>query len=206
MPFKIIRSDITQVEADAVVNTANPYPGYGGGTDKAIYEAAGKEWLLAARRKIGKIDVGQAVWTPAFLLPAKYIIHTVGPEWEGGGHHERENLKSCYMESMRLAESLGCNSIAFPLISTGIYEFPKDEAIQTALSAFSEFLMTSEMLVILVVFGRESYRLSKKIVTDVDAYIDDHYVEDAVRYEYYDETCSRTDEPLMYCASAQNNK
>ena len=129
MPFQIIRNDITKVKADAIVNTANPEPIYGSGTDSAIYKAAGKRQLLAARKKIGEIAPGQAAWTEAFRLDARYIIHTVGPAWAGGHQGEREILHACYANSLALAAKLSCESIAFPLIATGVYGFPKDRAL-----------------------------------------------------------------------------
>ena len=119
MPFNIIRNDITKVRADAIVNTANPHVVVGPGVDQAIYEAAGAKDLLAERAKIGPMKPGQAAATPAFALHAKYVIHTVGPAWLGGGFGERETVASCYRESLKLAYNLGCGSIAFPLISTG---------------------------------------------------------------------------------------
>ena len=140
MPFQIIRNDITKVRADAIVNTANPRPIYAGGTDAAVYLAAGPEALLAERRKIGRISPGEAAVTPAFALPAEYIIHTVGPVWEGGGRGEYDLLASCYRKSLLLARQLGCRSIAFPLISTGVYGFPRDKALEIALSEISAFL------------------------------------------------------------------
>ena len=184
MAFHIIRDDITLVSADAIVNTANPEPVYAGGTDSAIYEAAGAEELLAERIKIGRIAQGQAIETPAFSLDAKYIIHTVGPSWQGGDHQERETVRSCYENSLRLAEKLGCESIAFPLIATGIYGFPKDEALQIAISVFSEFLLHSDMEITLVVFDKESFVLTGKLFSDVDAYIDEYYVDEMLDEEY----------------------
>lgn len=144
MPFQIIRNDITKVKADAIVNTANPKPCIGAGTDSAIYTAAGEAQLLAARKQIGDIAPGQAFHTEAFQLDAKYIIHTVGPVWTDGSHGERDILRSCYEKSLRLAADLKCESIAFPLISSGVYGFPKDEALQIALSEISRFLMTHQ--------------------------------------------------------------
>lgn len=126
MPFQIIRNDITKVKADAIVNTANPKPRIGRGTDSAIYAAAGKEQLIAAREKIGDIAPGQAVHTSAFALNAQHIIHTVGPVWVDGSHGERDILRSCYENSLALADSLGCESIAFPLIATGTYGLAND--------------------------------------------------------------------------------
>ena len=184
MPFSIIRNDITRVKADAIVNTANPRPVIGAGTDTAIYQAAGAEKLLAERAKIGNIPVGKAAATSAFDLDAKFIIHTVGPAWRGGKHGEEEALRSCYEESLKLAVSLSCESIAFPLISAGSYGFPTDLAIKTATGAIYDFLMENDMMVYLVVFGRRAYDLSGKLFSDVNSYIDEHYVSAAREKEY----------------------
>jgi len=184
MAFQIIRNDITKVKADAIVNTANPEPVYAGGTDAAIYKAAGADKLLAERKKIGRIEVGQAAVTPAFSLSAKYIIHTVGPAWWDGGHGERDAVRSCYENSLKKAQELGCESIAFPLIATGVYGFPKAEALQIAVSVFSGFLSGADMQIILVVFDEESFVLSGKIFSGVDAYIDENYVADRTIEEY----------------------
>ena len=174
MPFQIIRNDITKVKADAIVNTANPKPRIGRGTDSAIYAAAGEEQLIAAREKIGDIAPGQAVHTAAFALDAKYIIHTVGPVWVDGAHGERDTLRSCYENSLALADSLGCESIAFPLIATGTYGFPKDEALHIALSEIQRFLLTHEMKVTIVVFDRKALELSESLVGGIEQFIDDH--------------------------------
>lgn len=174
MPFQIIRNDITKVKADAIVNTANPKPCVGSGTDSAIYAAAGEEQLLAARKRIGDIAPGRAFHTDAFGLDARYIIHTVGPVWVDGAHGERETLRSCYERSLSLAAELKCRSIAFPLIASGVYGFPKDEALQIALSEISRFLLTHEMKVLLVVFGRKALQLSQRLVGEIEQYIDDH--------------------------------
>ncbi len=184
MSFNIVRNDITKVYADAIVNTANPKPVYAGGTDAAVYVAAGAEALLKERQKIGDIAVGHAAVTPAFALNAKYIIHTVGPEWTGGDNGEKEAVKSCYERSLKLAKELGCESIAFPLIATGVYGFPKDEALKIAVSVFSEYLLQEDMEITLVVFDRESFVLSDKVFSDVDEYIDDNYVCEALEAEY----------------------
>ena len=184
MPFQIIRNDITKVEADAIVNTANPQPVIGSGTDRAIYQAAGEELLLAERKKIGEIPVGKAEVTSAFNLPAKYIIHTVGPAWVDGMHGEEAALRSCYNESLKLAESLACESIAFPLLATGNYGFPKDLAIRTATSVIYDFLMDNDMMVYLIVFDKKAYDLSGKLFSDVQAYIDENYVSERRETEY----------------------
>ena len=176
MPFEIVRNDITKMSVDAIVNSANPRPVVGLGTDSSIHEKAGPE-LLAARQKIGPIAVGRAAITPAFRLPAKYVIHTVGPVWDGGSYGEEMLLRSCYDQSLKLALEHGCKSIAFPLIATNNYGFPKDKALQIAVAAFSEFLLEHEMLIYLVVFDRSAYRLSEKLVSSIASYIDDHYVE-----------------------------
>ncbi|MBO4389991.1 MAG: macro domain-containing protein [Lachnospiraceae bacterium] len=184
MAFRIIRHDITKVVADAIVNTANPDPVYKGGTDQAIYMAAGAEELLAEREKIGKIPAGQVAATPALALHAKYIIHTVGPQWVDGAHGETEAVRSCYENSLRLAKELGCESIAFPLLATGIYGFPKAESLSIAVSVFSEFLTNEEMEITLAVFDEESFTLSGRIFTGVDEFINENYVEEKLKEEY----------------------
>ena len=174
MPFQIIRHDITKVKADAIVNTANPKPRIGRGTDSAIYAAAGEEQLMAAREKIGDIAPGQAAYTDAFALDANYIIHTVGPAWIDGAHGERDTLRSCYENALALADSLGCESIAFPLIAAGTYGFPKDEALHIALSEIQRFLLAHEMKVTIVVFDRKALELSESLVGGIKQFIDDH--------------------------------
>lgn len=186
MSFQIIRNDITKVEADAVVNTANPMPIYGNGVDQAIYMAAGEKNLLAERKKIGEIKPGNVAVTPAFNLPANYIIHTVGPIWEDGNHGELDILKDCYEKSLKKAQSLKCKSIAFPLIATGVYGFPKDKGLQIAMSVLQEYAMHHRMEIYLVIFDAESYELTGKVFDDIEAYIDDNYVDEAEK-EYYEE-------------------
>ena len=183
MPFQIIRNDITKVKADIIVNTANPKPTFDGGVDSAIYEAAGKEKLLAERKKIGDIAPGETAITPAFSLNAKYIIHTVGPTWKDGKHSELETLKSCYEKSLDLALQKNCESIAFPLIATGVYGFPKDKALQVATSVIQEFLFEHEMSITLVVFDRKAFELSGKVYSDVQEYISENYVDLSMRCE-----------------------
>lgn len=186
MPFQIIRNDITRVKADAIVNTANPRPKVGWGTDSAVYKAAGEEQLLAERRKIGDIAPGSAAHTPAFRLDAKYIIHTVGPVWVDGRHQEAETLRSCYEKSLALADSLKCESIAFPLISTGSYGFPRELALNTAMSAIGKFLLTHDMNVTLVVFDRKSVTASAGLIGEVREYISEHGVSAIRESEYPD--------------------
>ena len=156
----------------------------GSGTDSAIYKAAGADQLLAERQKIGKIARGDAVYTDAFNLPAKHIIHTVGPAWIDGKHGEREILHSCYKKSLALAEKLKCESIAFPLIAAGAYGFPKDEAFNIALEEIGKFLLMHEMQIILVVLGGKELELSKSLMGEINQFIDEHYVEQIREEEY----------------------
>lgn len=178
MPFEIVRNDITRVRADAIVNTANPRPVYAGEVDRSIYLAAGKEKLLAARREIGEIEVGKAAYTPAFGLSARCIIHTVGPTWVDGRHGEVEQVRSCYRESLALAQQLGCTSIAFPLISTGAYHFPRDLALEAASAEIYPFVLHHTMMVYLVVYDQDSYDLSGRLSPQIRSYIDEHYVQE----------------------------
>lgn len=184
MAFQIIRNDITKITADAIVNTANPEPVCMAGTDSAIYAAAGADKLLEARRKIGMIEEGSVAVTPAFDLEAKYIFHTVGPVWQGGDKGEKEVVRNCYVNCLNKALELGVESIAFPLIATGVYGFPKADALQIATSVFSSFLSENEMSITLVVFDNESFALSGKIFAGIDQFIDDHYVEAKTDEEY----------------------
>ncbi|MBO6054230.1 MAG: macro domain-containing protein [Oscillospiraceae bacterium] len=174
MPFQIIRNDLTRVRADAIVNSANPEPVIGRGTDMGIYEAAGREELLAERRKIGRLEPGTAAYTPAFRLRAKYIIHTAAPEWMTGEQGERDTLRSCYRNVLELADRLKCSSTAFPLLSSGSNGFPKDEAMKIALSEIQDFLMDHEMRVIMCVMDDDSYAVSRRLMGDIEAYIDSH--------------------------------
>ena len=173
MPFEIVRNDITRMRVDAIVNTANPRPVIGAGTDARIHQAAGSE-LLEARQKIGPIACGDAAVTPAFDLAAKYVIHTVGPVWQGGGQGEEAALRSCYRRCLELALEWGCASIALPLIATGNYGFPKDRALQIAVSVFSDFLLRSDLQIYLVVFDKTSFQLSEKLFRNVASYIEEH--------------------------------
>ena len=163
MPFQIVRNDITKVEADVIVNTANPNPKIGSGTDFAIYNAAGKDKLLAERMKIGPIKRGDIAVTPAFDLKAKYIIHAVGSGWLDGKHNEINIVRSCYAKSLAKAKELSAKSIAFPLISSGNYGFPKQLALDIALSEIGKFLLLNDMQVYLVVFDLTSFELSKEL-------------------------------------------
>ena len=177
MPFVIVRNDITNMPVDAIVNTANPQPVIGAGADAMIHQKAGPK-LLAARQKIGSIEAGCAAITPAFSLGAKYVIHTVGPVWYDGSCGEEALLRACYLSSLKLAQKYRCRSVAFPLISPGNYGFPKDKALQIAISVFSSFLMEQEMQIYLVVFDRTAFRLSEKLFHSVASYIDQNYVDE----------------------------
>lgn len=176
MPFEILRNDITKMKADAIVNTANPRPVIGSGVDSMLHQAAGPE-LLKARQAIGPIAVGEAAVTEAFALQARFVIHTVGPVWQGGGCGEEALLRRCYDNALRLAAERKWRSIAFPLISSGNYGFPKDKALQVAIAAFSAFLLENDMQIYLVVFDRTAYRLSEQLFQGVASYIDQHYVD-----------------------------
>lgn len=176
MSFHIIRNDIAKVKADAIVNTANPEATYGCGVDSAIYNAAGIECLLKERKKIGPIARGDAAVTPAFKLKAKYIIHTVGPYWIDGAHGEEDTLTSCYKKSLEMAEELGCKSIAFPLISTGVYGFPKDKGLQIALNVLQSYAMHSAMEICLVIYDTEAYEITSQVFKDIENYIEANYI------------------------------
>ncbi len=177
MPFSIICGDIAAFPADAVVNAANSALAPGGGVCGAIFRAAGYDRMERACRAIGHCEVGQAVLTEGFALPARYVIHAVGPIWRGGGQNEEALLKSCYTVSLHLAKAHGLASVAFPLISSGIYGYPKREALRAAVNAISAFLLENEMEVTLVVFDRDAVQLSEQLAGRIQAYINDHYAD-----------------------------
>lgn len=177
MPLQIVRNDITKMKVDAIVNAANSSLLGGGGVDGCIHRAAGPA-LLDECKMLGGCETGNAKITGAGKLPCKYVIHAVGPRWLGGTHGEKEHLISCYRTSLSLARSKGCETVAFPLISSGIYGYPKDQALRIAIDTISEFLLENDMTVYIVIFDKKAYQISEKLFSDIAEYIDDNYVDE----------------------------
>ena len=192
MPFEIVRNDITNMRMDAIVNAASRLPRVNAGVDSAIHKKAGPS-LLAARKEIGYIQPGSAAITPAFELDARFVIHAATPIWVNGLLGEAKQLRQAYDMCLDLARKHHCDSIAFPLLASGNHRFPKNKALQVAISAFSDFLMEHEMQIYLVVFGKDSLSLSEKLVQNVRCYIDENYVTDYERKNYgsINENCRR---------------
>ncbi len=183
MPLKIIRQDILKIKCDAIVNPTDSFYSHGGGVDAAIHDAAGPELFKACmEQKI--LSLGQATLTPSFLPSCKFVIHTAGPVWKGGNNNEEALLRSCYNESLKIAEENKCKSVAFPLVSSGSFGFPKDRVLKIAVDVIGEFLLDSEMLVYLVVYDKTAYTISEKLFLDIASFIDDKYVEEnTMRFE-----------------------
>ncbi len=198
MALKIVRDDITRMSTEAIVNTANTNVAVGDGCDRAVYEAAGYEELLSYRKaQIGPVPEGEVFVTPGFGLKAKYIIHAVSPVYRGGEAREEEKLRSCYHKSLELAGKRGITSIAFPLISTGSFGYPREEGLRIAMDEIHGFLLHRDMDVYLVVFDEASAQLEKKIAPSLEEYIDRNYVEERLKAErqpgaeerMHEETC-----------------
>ena len=190
MPFQIIRNDITKMKTDAIVSPAGCEALVGGGVEGAVYRAAGREELLAERRRLGRLEYGEAAATSAGRLPCRYVFHACSPVFRDGSHGEEQLLKSCYEQCLGLAVKKRCGSIAFPLLSAGSNGYPGDLALTAAVSVFRDFLQTREMEIYLVVFDGEAAALSGKLFSEVRAYVDEHYVEEALRKEYEGEAGS----------------
>ncbi|MDR0491376.1 MAG: macro domain-containing protein [Oscillospiraceae bacterium] len=178
MPLTIVRNDITKLRVDAIVNAANTSLQMGGGVCGAIFSAAGAGQLQRACDELAPIRTGEAVITQGFDLPAKYVIHTAGPIYHDGKQGEESLLRSCYINSLEIALKHDCGSIAFPLISSGIYGYPKAEALRVATAAISEFTGEHDIDVLLVVFDKSALVISEELLGEVKSYIDEHYVEE----------------------------
>ena len=182
MPLLFVRDNIVHMKTDAIVNAANSELRPGGGVCGSIFDRAGYDKMEKACQKIGGCAVGNAVMTPGFSLPAKYVIHAVGPVWQGGSQNEEALLRACYIKSLNLAKKHWLKSIAFPLISSGSCGYPKDAALQIAISAISSFLLKHDMTVYLVVYDEDSFCLSEKLTQRVEQFIDDRYVQQRSTY------------------------
>ena len=214
MPIQLVRSDITKMSVDAIVNTSNNELGLSGGVNGAIHKAAGPK-LLKKTLSLGGCRTGEAKITAAYNLPCKHVIHTVGPVWRGGNHNEEARLISCYRRSLELALVHGCKSVAFPLISAGTFGYPKEQALRVAMNTCSAFLLErvpdNDLVVYLVLFGKDCFDLGSKLFTGIEQYIDDNYVREyhaknprrhpmPERWDFCaEENCDFDAEPVMDC-------
>ena len=211
MPFEIVRNDITKMKVDAIVNAANKSLLGGGGVDGCIHRAAGPE-LLEECKLLNGCETGSAKITKGYQLPCMYVIHAVGPRWIDGNHHEKELLESCYTTSLHLSMEYSCKSIAFPLISSGIYGYPKDQALRIAVEQIRKFLLDNEMMVYLVIFDRKAYEISDKLYSDIATYIDDRYVDEhsdspslqRVRFREFENACLKEESVPLSSANQKS--
>ena len=174
MPLMIVKADITKMEVDAIVNASDTKLSGGGGVDAAIHRAAGRA-LTDECRTLGRCKTGEAKITGGYALPCKHVIHTAGPRYKDGNHGEKELLEACYRNSLILAKENGCESVAFPLISSGVYRYPKDQALRVAINTISEFLKENDMAVYIAIISKAGYKINLELENDIARYISVNY-------------------------------